>query len=77
VVQVAAGDTEAQARDELARLARAEPELMREAVTRVARAVVGGRAYWRSLVGGFASRADAVGFCRALTARSRACFVRN
>jgi hypothetical protein len=50
---------------------------MAGATTSVARAVVAGRTYYRALVGGFGSRAEAAAFCRALAARGRACFLRG
>jgi hypothetical protein len=75
--QIAAAESEAQARAELARVARLVPEAMAGAATTVARAVVGGRTYHRALVGGFDSRAEATAFCRALEARGHACFVRE
>jgi hypothetical protein len=75
--QIAAAESDAQARAELARVARLVPEAMAGATTSVARAVVGGRTYHRALVGGFGSRAEAAAFCRTLAARGHACFVRE
>jgi hypothetical protein len=75
--QVAAADSDAQARAARARLARDDAELLQGLTVEVVRATVGSRLYHRVLVKGFESRAAADGFCRAMAAKKRDCFVRR
>lgn len=72
-VQVAALGTEAAANQAARAAARKAPA---GAVARVEAARVDGRAYYRALVRGFPSRAEASRFCKVLIADGGACFVR-
>ncbi|MEW5688363.1 MAG: SPOR domain-containing protein [Pseudomonadota bacterium] len=72
VAQVGAGGSDAEARGLLSGLA---PALGGRA-TWVERAVVGGKTWYRAVVGDFADSAEASRFCGELKAAGRACFVR-
>jgi hypothetical protein len=74
--QLSASSTEAAANQSLAAARRRYAEQMQNRTTRVARAVVGGKVYFRALVQGFTSAADAQGFCRSLNVTGQPCFVR-
>ena len=58
-------------------MVRAEPELMQGKQRAVVSATVRGKLYYRALVRGFVDRAAASAFCRALSDRGRACFLRG
>lgn len=73
VVQVGAAPTEAEAQRLLATL----PAGFKDRDGRVESATVGGRVWRRAIVGGFADRAEAAGFCAALKKAGRDCFVRE
>lgn len=72
VAQVGASPSDADARGVLASLGASTGG--RE--TWVEKAAVGGKTWYRAVVGGFADAADASGFCAGLKASGRACFVR-
>jgi len=74
--QLSASSTEAAANQSLAAARSRYAEQMQNRTTRVARAMVGGKVYFRALVQGFTSTADAQGFCRSLNVTGQACFVR-
>jgi len=75
-VQAGASDNPALARSLLDKLAAEAPEVG-AAGRRVSEAVVGDRRVWRSLFGPYADRSAAAKACAGLTARGKACFVRN
>lgn len=72
-VQVAAVGSHAAAQRAAAAAAKLAP---RGAVARVEPATVDGRGFYRALVRGFDTRAEASRFCKVLTARGEPCFVR-
>jgi hypothetical protein len=73
VAQVAAAQSEAAARAALKKVARHAPD---GTANHVEQAVVDGRTYYRAQVRGFADRAEAGRFCKAVIASSGDCFVR-
>ena len=73
VAQVGASPSDADARGLLAALGSAVSG--RE--TWVEKAAVGGRTWYRAVVGGFADAGEASGFCAGLKAAGRGCFVRG
>lgn len=73
VAQVGASPSDADARGLLAALGSSVGG--RE--TWVEKAAVGGRTWYRAVVGGFADRSEASGFCAGLKAAGRDCFVRT
>jgi hypothetical protein len=75
--QVSASATEAEAKRSLAAAQTLIGELPNGVSGRVTKAVVGRKTYYRALFSGFGSAADAAGFCKALTAKGRPCFVRG
>jgi hypothetical protein len=76
-VQIAASPDKADVEAAYARLQGAEPELMQGKQRAVVSATVRGKLYYRALVRGFVDRAAASAFCRALSDRGRACFLRG
>jgi len=75
--QIAAADSEAQARQALAAIRRALGDGMAGLSTTVEPATVGTRTFYRALVHGFGSTAEATRFCDAAAARGKACFLRT
>lgn len=75
--QVAAAGSEAEAARVLERIKARFAERMASLDTRIARAVVDGKTYYRALVLGFADKAAAAAFCVALQTGDQACFVRG
>ncbi|HEY0646807.1 SPOR domain-containing protein, partial [Phenylobacterium sp.] len=73
VAQVGASPSDADARGLLAALGSSVGG--RE--TWVEKAAVGGRTWYRAVVGGFADAGEASGFCAGLKAAGRDCFVRS
>lgn len=71
--QIGASPSDADARNLLANLGSSVDG--RE--TWVEKAVVGGRTWYRAVVGGFADAGEANGFCEGLKASGRGCFVRS
>lgn len=76
VVQIGAFSNAAQADKGWNDAARALPGAMAGRGKRVEQADVGGKTFHRTYVTGFASRAEAQGFCRELTAAGKTCLVR-
>jgi membrane fusion protein (multidrug efflux system) len=76
MAQVGAFASAALARRSLDEDAAAAPEAMAGRTPTVEAGRLHGRSVYRAFVGGFGSRADAAGFCAALQARRRDCFVR-
>jgi len=75
-VQIGAYSSSTLADDGWSRLARSQPGQMAGKTKRIEEVQVDGRTLYRALVGGFATRADAVEFCTALQARGDSCTVR-
>jgi hypothetical protein len=73
VAQVAAAPSEAAARAALKKVARHAPD---GTANHVEQAMVDGRTFYRAQVRGFADRADAGRFCKAVIASGGDCFVR-
>lgn len=71
--QVGASPSDADARSLLANLGSS----VHGRETWVEKAVVGGRTWYRAVVGGFADAGEANGFCEGLKASGRGCFVRS
>jgi hypothetical protein len=75
IVQLAALPTEAAARSEWERLAHRMPGLLDHRAPVVTKAEVNGHTWWRLRTGGFASAADARGFCAEVKAKGGGCAV--
>jgi hypothetical protein len=75
-VQITAAGSDAGARQALAGLSAKLGGAMAGRSTRVEPAQVAGRTFYRALVTGFGSAADAGRFCETLKGRGQACFVR-
>jgi len=76
-VQIAASPSLPDAKGLLARFQRQSPDLLSGLTTDVATVQVDGKTMHRALISGFATGAEAAGFCEKLKARGQACFVRR
>lgn|GEM_PF-3247977 len=75
-VQVVSSPVQAETRQTLARLKRRYGGTLEGFETRVEQAQVQGRTVYRGVFAGFASRSDALGFCKTLQQAGQACLAR-
>ena len=74
-VQLAAFSSDQAARSAWASLTQQAPDLLRGHKPDISHADVGGRTMWRLRTGGFATVAEAAGFCAKVQARSGSCSI--